>query len=121
MHCYNSLCWHCIFQVLVSLLFLNLLHVLDLVPLRPYSSSLGEKVLVPAICQCIHDVLAVWAKATSPYANLYPLAQPLLPIVTIGFSFCLKLTPPPSLHVSALISTMSGTAFFITGKRLDVI
>lgn len=116
-----SLCRHCIFQGLVSLLFLNLLHVLDLVPLKPYSRSLGEKVLVPAICHCIHDVLAMWAKAGGSYAGLYPLTLPLLPIVTVGFSFWLKLAPPPSIRISALISIVSGTSFVIAGKRLDVI
>uniref|UniRef100_A0A3Q3W7S6 Uncharacterized protein n=1 Tax=Mola mola TaxID=94237 RepID=A0A3Q3W7S6_MOLML len=82
--------------VLVSLLFLNLLHVLGLVPLKHYSRSLGEKLLVPAICHSIHDVLAMWAKASSSYAAIYPL--------TIFF---LKLASPPSIHICILISIVS--------------
>lgn len=94
---------------------------MDLAPLKPYSRSLGEKVLVPALCHSIHDVLAMWAKASSSYAGLYPITLPLLPIVTVGLSFCLKLASPPSIHISALISIVSGTSFVITGKRFDVI
>lgn len=105
-----------LFQVLVSLLFLNLLHVLDLVPLKQYSRSLGERLLVPAICNSIHAVLAMWAKASSSYAGLIPLTMPLLPLLTLGFSFALKLTSPPSMHISVLFSILSGSSFVITGK-----
>ncbi|XP_051280894.1 uncharacterized protein si:ch211-248a14.8 isoform X2 [Dicentrarchus labrax] len=104
----------CFAQVLISLLVLNLLHVLNLVPLKPYSRSLGERLLVPAICNSIHAVMAMWAKASCSYAGLYPLTLPLLPIVTVGFSVCMKLASPPSIHISVLISILSGTSFVIT-------
>lgn len=112
--------WHYPFQVLVSILVLNLLHVLDLVSLKHYSRPLGERLLVPAICNSVHAVLATWAKANSSYSGLFPVTLPLLPIVTVGFSYCLKLPSPPSIHFSVLISILSGTSFVITGKREDV-
>lgn len=104
----------CFAQVLVSLLFLNLLHVLNLVSLRRYSRSLGERMLVPAICNSINNVLAMWAKASNPYAGLYPLTLPLLPLVTVGLSFYLKLVFLPTIHISVLISVLCGTSFAIT-------
>ncbi|XP_073337743.1 uncharacterized protein [Pagrus major] len=104
----------CFGQVLVSLLFLNLLHLLDLVPLKPYSRPLGERLLVPAVCSSIHGVLALWAKASSSSVGLYPITLPLLPIVTVGFGLCLKLASPPSIHISVVLSILSGTSFVIT-------
>ncbi|XP_067372744.1 uncharacterized protein si:ch211-248a14.8 isoform X2 [Channa argus] len=101
-------------QVLVSLLVLNLLHVLNLIPLKHYSRSLGERVLVPAICNSIHGVLTMWAKARSSNAGLLTLTLPLLPLLTIGFSFALKLSSPPSIHISVLTSILSGTSIVIT-------
>ncbi|XP_029690924.1 uncharacterized protein isoform X2 [Takifugu rubripes] len=101
-------------QVLVSLLFLNLLHVLDLVSLKPYSRSLGEKMLVPAICLSTHDVLVMWAKASSLYSGLYTQSLLLLPLATVGFSFFLKLPSLPSVHTSVLIFILSGTSFVLT-------
>ncbi|XP_071336403.1 uncharacterized protein [Trachinotus anak] len=107
----------CFAQVLISLLVLNLLHVLDLVPLKHYSRSLGERVLVPAICNSIHAVLAMWAKASSSYAGLFALTLPLLPLLTVGFSFVLKLASPPSTHTSILISILSGTSIVISASK----
>nr|XP_020455336.1 uncharacterized protein LOC109959913 isoform X2 [Monopterus albus] len=104
-------------QVLISLLVLNLLHVLDLVPLKHYSGCLGEKVLVPAICNSIYAVLAMWAKANSSYMGLFPLTLPLLPLLTAGFSFTLKLASPPSIHMSVLIFILSGTSLVITASK----
>lgn len=104
----------CFAQVLVSLSFLNLLHVLDVVPLKRYSRPLGERVLVPAICKSFHDVVAMWARANSLYAGLYVLTLPLLPVVTEGLSFYLKLATPQSVHISVLVSTLSGASFVIT-------
>ncbi|XP_034753228.1 uncharacterized protein si:ch211-248a14.8 isoform X2 [Etheostoma cragini] len=105
----------CFAQVLISLLVLNLFHVLDLVHLKPYSRSLGERVLVPSICNSIHAVLAMWAKASSSY--LFPLLLPLLPMVTVGFSFYQKLASTPSIHISVLISILGGTSFAITASQ----
>lgn len=99
----------------------NLLHVLSLVPLKRYSRSLSEPLLVPAICNSIHAVLSMWGKANSWYAGLFPLTLPLLPLLTVGFGFALKLSSPPSIHISVLISILSGTSAVITGKLLDVI
>ncbi|XP_032396908.1 uncharacterized protein si:ch211-248a14.8 isoform X1 [Etheostoma spectabile] len=107
----------CFAQVLISLLVLNLFHVLDLVHLKHYSRSLGERVLVPSICNSIHAVLAMWAKASSSYAGLFPLLLPLLPMVTVGFSFYLKLASTPSIHISVLISILGGTSFAITASQ----
>uniref|UniRef100_A0A3P9NYY2 Si:ch211-207n2.7 n=1 Tax=Poecilia reticulata TaxID=8081 RepID=A0A3P9NYY2_POERE len=76
----------CFTQVLVSLVFINLLHALGLVHLRPYSRSLGERLLLPAICNSFHSVLMNWAKASSPYANLFLFTVPLLPLLTLGFT-----------------------------------
>lgn len=108
-------------QVLISLLVLNLLHVLGLVPLKPYSWSLGERVLVPAICNSIHAVLSMWAKASDLYAGIFPLTLPLLPLLTVCCSFALKLQSAPSIHISVLISILTGTSVVITGKCLDVL
>ncbi|XP_059215171.1 uncharacterized protein si:ch211-248a14.8 isoform X2 [Centropristis striata] len=107
----------CFAQVLVSLLVLNLLHVVDLVPLKHYSSSLGERLLVPSICNSVHAVLAMWAKASSSYAGLFPLLLPLLPMVTVALSFSQKLASPPSIHSSVLISILGGTSFVITASQ----
>ncbi|KAI3363329.1 hypothetical protein L3Q82_011957, partial [Scortum barcoo] len=104
-------------SVLVSLLALNLLHVLNLVPLKRYSRPLGERVLVSAICNSAHAVLATCAKASSSYAGLYAVTLPLLPIVTAGFSLCLKLPSLPSIHISVLITMLGGTSFVITASR----
>ncbi|XP_072246888.1 uncharacterized protein [Leuresthes tenuis] len=107
----------CFAQVLVSLLFLNLLHVLHLVPLKHYSRSLGERLLLPAICNSVQAVLATWAKASSLYASLFLFTVPLLPLVTVGFSFTLKLASPPSKHSSVLISILSGTFIVLTASE----
>ncbi|XP_041645686.1 uncharacterized protein si:ch211-248a14.8 isoform X2 [Cheilinus undulatus] len=107
----------CFAQVLVSIVFLNLLHLLNLVPLNHYSRSLGERVLVPSICSSIHAVLATWAKASSIYVSLFPVTLTLLPVVTVGFSFCLKLAPSPPLHFSLLSSLLCGTSFVITALQ----
>ncbi|XP_039995763.1 uncharacterized protein si:ch211-248a14.8 [Xiphias gladius] len=107
----------CFAQVLISLLVLNLLHVLGLVPLKHYSRSLGERVLVPAICNSIHAVLAMWAKASSSYAGLFPLTLLLLPLLTVGFSLALKLALMPSIHMSGVISILSGTSIVITASK----
>lgn len=115
MHFKSSLSF--LFQVLISLLVLNLLHALHLVPLKNYSRPLGERLLVPAICNSIHAVLAMWAKANSSYSSLYALSLTLYPIVTAGFGFCLKLAFPPSIHIYVFISILSGTSFVITGKK----
>ncbi|XP_033956854.1 solute carrier family 35 member D3 isoform X1 [Pseudochaenichthys georgianus] len=104
-------------QVLISILFLNLLHVLGLVPLKPYSRSLGERVLVPSICSSTHAVLSMWAKAGSSYASLFPLMLPLLPMVTMGFSFSQKLSSSPSMEISVLMSILGGTSFVITASQ----
>ncbi|XP_040034130.2 uncharacterized protein LOC120820451 [Gasterosteus aculeatus] len=105
----------CFAQVLITLLVLNLLHVLDVVPLKRYSRSLGEKVLVPSIGISTHAVLAMWAKANSSHISLFSLTQPLLPIATVAFSFCQKLASPPSLVVP--ISILSGTSLLVTACR----
>lgn len=105
-----------LFQVLISLLVLNLLHVLDLVPLKPYSRPLGERVLVPAICNSIHAVLAMWAKASSPDVGLFAFTLPLLPLLTVGFSFALKLASSPPVHISVLISIVSGSSIVLSGN-----
>lgn len=104
-------------QVLVSLLFLNLLHVLDLVRLRSYSRSLGESLLPPAICSSIQTVLTMWAKASSSSPSFFLLMVPLLPLVTAGFSFALKLESPPAIHITALISVISVTSVIITASK----
>lgn len=101
----------------MTLLFLNLLHVLDLVRLQPYSRTLAEKILVPAVCLSVQDVVVVWAKASSLYCGLHPHILLLLPSATAGFSYWLKLPSLPSVHVSVLIGFLSGTSFVLTGKR----
>uniref|UniRef100_A0A674E443 Si:ch211-207n2.7 n=1 Tax=Salmo trutta TaxID=8032 RepID=A0A674E443_SALTR len=52
-------------QVLVTLLYLLLLHAMGLAPLKPYSLSLGERLLVPSICGSAQAVLGVWAEASA--------------------------------------------------------
>ncbi|KAM8858931.1 uncharacterized protein AB9W97_019262 isoform 2-T4 [Spinachia spinachia] len=101
----------------MSLLALNLLHVLDVVPLKRYSRSLGEKVLVPSICTSIHAVLAMWAKANCSNSSLFSLTPPLLPMATVAFSSCLKLASSPSLAVFVPISILGGTSLAVTACR----
>lgn len=107
----------CFAQVLISLLVLNLLHVLDLVPLKPYSRPLGEKVLVPSISCSVQSVLTMWAKDSSSCTGLFPLLMPLLPLLTAALSYILKLTPPPSTHISVLVSFLSGMCVVVTASR----
>ncbi|XP_028982849.1 uncharacterized protein si:ch211-248a14.8 [Betta splendens] len=107
----------CFAQVLISLLFLNLLHVVGLVPLKPYSRPLGERLLVPSICGSVHAVLVMWAKASSWSAGLFPLTLPLLPPLTAAFGFALKLSTAPSFHISVLISIVSGTSIVIRASQ----
>ncbi|XP_056290960.1 uncharacterized protein si:ch211-248a14.8 isoform X2 [Pseudoliparis swirei] len=107
----------CFAQVLVSISALTLLHVLNVVPLRRYSRSLGEKMLVPSICSSIHAVLAMWAKANSSDIGLFPLLLPLLPLATLGFSLSQKLASSPSLHISAPISILGGTSFVVSASQ----
>ncbi|XP_042358686.1 uncharacterized protein si:ch211-248a14.8 isoform X2 [Plectropomus leopardus] len=107
----------CFAQVLISLLVLNLLHVLGLVPLQHYCRSLGERVLVPSICNSIHAVLTMWAKASSSNAGLFPLVLPLLPIATVAFSFWQKLASPPPPYIAVLVSILGGTSFAITASQ----
>lgn len=101
----------------MSLLLLNLLHVLGLVHLKPYSRPLGEKLLVPAICLSTYDVLVMWAKASSLYSGLYTQTLLLLPLATVGLSHCLKLPSLPSVHTSVVVAILSGASFVLTGKR----
>uniref|UniRef100_A0A3Q2VQB0 Si:ch211-207n2.7 n=1 Tax=Haplochromis burtoni TaxID=8153 RepID=A0A3Q2VQB0_HAPBU len=96
------------FQVLVSLLFLNLLHALDLVHLRSYSRSLGERMLPSAICSSIQAVLTMWARASSSSSNLFVLMVLLLPLVTVAFSFALKLASPPAIFSFCLSAASEG-------------
>ncbi|XP_029962546.1 uncharacterized protein LOC115399364 [Salarias fasciatus] len=107
----------CFGQVLVSLLVLNLLHFLGLVPLKRYSRSLGEKLLLPAICSSIQDVMVMWLKASSLYSGVFLLALPLLPLVTVALSFALKTASPPSVHLSVMTAILSGTSVVITASR----
>ncbi|CAN9499660.1 unnamed protein product [Ophioblennius macclurei] len=107
----------CFGQVLVSLLVLNLLHALGLVNLKRYSKSLGEKLLLPAICGSIQDVMVMWFKASSFYEGFFLLAVPLLPLVTAGFGFVLKVASPPSGHLSVTVAILSGTSLVITASK----
>lgn len=104
----------CFGQVVISLLALNLLHFLNLVPLRSFSRALGERLLVSSICGSIYGVLSMWVKANSSFSGLFPLVQPLLPLCTTGLSFTLKLVSPLSIHILVLISLLSGTSLVIT-------
>uniref|UniRef100_A0A3P9KNU2 Si:ch211-248a14.8 n=1 Tax=Oryzias latipes TaxID=8090 RepID=A0A3P9KNU2_ORYLA len=87
--------------VLVSLLFLNLLHALNLVALKPYSRSLGERLLLPAICNSAQAVLTMWAKASSSSASLFLVTVPLLPLVTLALSFTLQLSSLTSCQITS--------------------
>uniref|UniRef100_A0A3B3VKG0 Si:ch211-207n2.7 n=1 Tax=Poecilia latipinna TaxID=48699 RepID=A0A3B3VKG0_9TELE len=108
----------CFTQVLVSLVFINLLHALGLVHLRPYSRSLGERLLLPTICNSFHSVLMTWTKTSSPYANLFLFTVPLLPLLTLGFSFALKVASPPSHHLSPLESLYAPLALILHSLSL---
>ncbi|XP_015230096.1 PREDICTED: uncharacterized protein LOC107084677 [Cyprinodon variegatus] len=107
----------CFTQVLVSIVFINLLHALGLVPLKSYSRLLGERLLLPSICSSVHSVLVTWAKASSLYASLFLFTVPLLPLLTVGFSFALRVKSPPSYHSLVLISIMSG--MFVVSKASE--
>ncbi|XP_057704619.1 uncharacterized protein si:ch211-248a14.8 isoform X2 [Corythoichthys intestinalis] len=106
----------CFGQVLLSLFFLNLFHILGLAPLRPYNRPLAERVLVPAICSSVHAVLTMWAEASGSYAGLSPLSLPLLPVITVGLSFVLKVTALPSAHSFVLLSILTGSSLVFTAS-----
>ncbi|KAM7385409.1 hypothetical protein PAMP_001495 [Pampus punctatissimus] len=84
---------------------------------QQYSRSLGERLLVPAICNSIHAVLGMWGKAINPYAGLTPVILPLLPLLTAGLSFVLKLASLPSIHISLLLSILSGSSIAISAFK----
>ncbi|XP_033835987.2 uncharacterized protein si:ch211-248a14.8 isoform X1 [Periophthalmus magnuspinnatus] len=104
----------CFGKVMISVLFLNLLHLLGTVSLHSYSRVLGEKLLVPSICSSIYGVLSMWAKANSSNSGLFPLVLPLLTLFTMVLSFLLNLQSPLSTLISILISFFSGTTFVVT-------
>lgn len=107
----------CFGQVVISLLFVNLLHLLGAVPLQRYSRPLGERLLVPSICSSIYGVLSMVAQANGSFSGLLALVMPLLPLLTLGLSFLFKLASPLSTHISVLISFISGTSLVITVSR----
>ncbi|XP_054655311.1 uncharacterized protein si:ch211-248a14.8 isoform X1 [Dunckerocampus dactyliophorus] len=107
----------CFGQVLVSVSFFNLLHVLGVASLRRYSRPLGERLLVPSICSSAHAVLAMWGEASGSYGGLFPLAARLLPLTTVGLSLALKVTAPPSGHASVLVSILTGSSLVFTDWR----
>ncbi|XP_061546129.1 uncharacterized protein si:ch211-248a14.8 [Phycodurus eques] len=59
----------------------------------------------------------MWAEASSSYAGLFPLALRPLPLITVGLSFVLKVTAPPSVHTSILVSILTGLALVFTAWR----
>jgi len=106
-------------QVVVSLLVFNLLHLLNLVPLRGYSRALGERLLVPAVCDGAQAVLATWAQAKGSVDGdgLFPLALRLLPLVAAGWSHALRLAAPPSARLTGLVAVLSvGVSLAVTGR-----
>uniref|UniRef100_A0AAV2JLT9 Uncharacterized protein n=1 Tax=Knipowitschia caucasica TaxID=637954 RepID=A0AAV2JLT9_KNICA len=108
----------CFGQVVISILFLNLLHFLGAVSLKSYTRLLGEKLLVPSICSSLYGVLSMWVKANSSTSGLLPVVLPLLPLVTMALSFLLKLQSPlHSTHVSVILSFFSCSALVITVSR----
>ncbi|XP_019715808.1 uncharacterized protein LOC109510136 [Hippocampus comes] len=107
----------CFGQVLVSVFFFNLLHVLGVAPLRRYSRPLAERLLVPSISSSVHDVLVMWGEASSSYAGLFPLALRPLSLVTVGLSFALKVSAPPSGHTCVLVAILTGSSLVFTAWR----
>ena len=104
----------------LSLLVLNLLHLLRLVSLKRYSRAAGgERLLVPAVCGGAQAVMALWARANSSAdGGLFPLAACLLPLVTAGWSHALSLVAPPSARVTGLVAGLSGVSLVITGDTV---
>ncbi|XP_061833513.1 uncharacterized protein [Nerophis lumbriciformis] len=107
----------CFGQALLSVSLCNLLHVLGVAPLRRYSRPLGERLLVPSICSSVHAVLTTWAQVSGSHAVLFPLARRLLPVVTVGLSFALKVTAPPSGHASVPVSILTGCSLVLTARH----
>ncbi|XP_059928511.1 uncharacterized protein si:ch211-248a14.8 isoform X2 [Gadus macrocephalus] len=109
----------CFAQVVLSLLVLNLLHLLRLVSLKRCSRALGgERLLVPAVCGGAQAVMALWARANSSVdGGLFPLAACLLPLVTAGWSHTLRLAAPPSARVTGLVGALSGMSLVVTGSQ----
>uniref|UniRef100_A0A3B3ZXF7 Uncharacterized protein n=1 Tax=Periophthalmus magnuspinnatus TaxID=409849 RepID=A0A3B3ZXF7_9GOBI len=102
--------YHYPYAAVISVLFLNLLHLLGTVSLHSYSRVLGEKLLVPSICSSIYGVLSMWAKANSSNSGLFPLVLPLLTLFTMVLSFLLNLQSPLSTLISVLISFFHGVS-----------
>ncbi|XP_024278509.1 uncharacterized protein si:ch211-248a14.8 [Oncorhynchus tshawytscha] len=103
-------------QVLVTLLYLLLLHAMGLAPLKPYSLSLGERLLVPSVCGSAQTVLGVWAEA-SAHSGMYALTMRLLPLLCVGWSHGLRLAVPPSVHLTGLITVITFTSVTITASQ----
>ncbi|XP_049592303.1 uncharacterized protein si:ch211-248a14.8 [Syngnathus scovelli] len=107
----------CFGQVLSSVFFFNLLHLLGVAPLRRFSRPLAERLLVPSICNSVHAVLAMWAEANSSDSGLFSLVLQPLPLITMGLSFALKLTAPPSGHTLVLVSILTGSSLVCTARH----
>ncbi|XP_077470025.1 uncharacterized protein LOC144084992 isoform X2 [Stigmatopora argus] len=104
-------------QVLLSLFFLNLLHILGVAPLRPFNRAVAERLLVPSVCSSVRAVLAMWAEANTWHAGLYPLAWRLLPLVTVGLGCVLKVTASPSGHTFVFLSVLTGSSLLFTASH----
>ncbi|KAL0964496.1 hypothetical protein UPYG_G00324630 [Umbra pygmaea] len=104
------------FQVLVTLICLLLLHAVGLAPLKPYSLSLGEQLLVPSICGSAQVLLGVWADA-SAHSGMYPLTMALLPILCVGWSHGMHLAVPPSVRLTGLITVITVASVGITASQ----
>ncbi|XP_077586028.1 uncharacterized protein LOC144205494 isoform X2 [Stigmatopora nigra] len=104
-------------QVLLSLFFLNLLHILGVASLKPFNRAVAERLLVPAVCSSVRAVLAMWAEANTWHAGLYPLVWRLLPLVTVGLGCVLKVTASLSGHTFVLLSVLTGSSLLFTASR----
>uniref|UniRef100_A0A3B3RCX1 Si:ch211-207n2.7 n=1 Tax=Paramormyrops kingsleyae TaxID=1676925 RepID=A0A3B3RCX1_9TELE len=100
-------------QALLMLAALSSLCSLGCLPLQPYSLHLGERLLVPAICQGAHAALALWAQANGA-AVLHGLVERLLPLACTACSHALALTPSLSARSAVLLATAVLTSVSLT-------
>ncbi|XP_048843910.1 uncharacterized protein si:ch211-248a14.8 [Brienomyrus brachyistius] len=106
-------------QALLMLAVLSSLCSLGCLPLQPYSLHLGERLLVPAICQGAHAALALWAQANGA-AVLHGLAERLLPLACTACSHALALTLPLSSHSIVLLAGAVLTSVSLTVMRASL-
>ncbi|KAG9346051.1 hypothetical protein JZ751_007867 [Albula glossodonta] len=103
-------------QVVLTLVTMVTLHAVGAIKLHPYSLHLGERLLVPSICDSIQAVLELWAHINAP-SGLYPLTLCLLPLTCVGWTHGLGLKPYLSIKTTFVLAAVTFTSVTIIGAH----